>query len=105
MQHSADFTSLHSHHADVARAEWELEVRRLADERGELTTEPAIAIPEPSSPLAQSRAAYDAPGHPVSPASPGERRLRSARLRPVEVDDVADVDGLAEVVDLRVHAQ
>jgi hypothetical protein len=43
MQHSADFTSLHSHHADVARAEWELEVRRLADERGELTTEPAIA--------------------------------------------------------------
>lgn len=39
MQLSADFTSLHSHHADVARAEWELEVRRLADERSELTGE------------------------------------------------------------------
>ena len=41
MQHSADFTSLHSHHADVARAEWELEVRRLADERRLLAAEPA----------------------------------------------------------------
>jgi hypothetical protein len=44
MQLSADFTSLHSHHADVARAERELEVRRLADERSELTAEPAMAV-------------------------------------------------------------
>jgi hypothetical protein len=43
MQHSADFTSLHSHHADVARAEWQLEVRRRADERRELTAEPEVA--------------------------------------------------------------
>jgi len=33
MQHSADFTSLLGHQADVARAERELELRRMREER------------------------------------------------------------------------
>jgi hypothetical protein len=41
MQHSAGFTSLHAHHADVARAERELEARRLVDERRSVAAEPA----------------------------------------------------------------
>ncbi len=41
MPHSADFTTLLTHRADIARAEREIEVRRLADERRALTAEPA----------------------------------------------------------------
>jgi hypothetical protein len=41
MQHSADFTTLLAYQADIARAEREIEVRRLADERLVLTSEPA----------------------------------------------------------------
>jgi hypothetical protein len=33
MQHSADFTSLHSHHADLLRAEQQIELRRGIAER------------------------------------------------------------------------
>lgn len=43
MQHSADFTSMLGHRADVARAEREIEFRRLAAERRALEPEPAAA--------------------------------------------------------------
>lgn len=43
MQHSADFTSMLDHRADVARAERELEIRRLAAERRALDPEPVAA--------------------------------------------------------------
>lgn len=43
MQHSADFTSLLGHQADVARAEREIEFRRAAAERRALEPEPVAA--------------------------------------------------------------
>lgn len=46
MQHSADFTSLLGHQADIARAERELELRRMLDERRSLE-----AGDEPTQPV------------------------------------------------------
>ena len=43
MQHSADYTSFHGHLADVARAERELELRRLVAERRALEHEAPVA--------------------------------------------------------------
>jgi hypothetical protein len=43
MQHSADFSTFHGHLADVARAERDLELRRLAAERRALDPEPRVA--------------------------------------------------------------
>jgi hypothetical protein len=45
MQHSADFTSLHGHRADVARGERELEFRRIAEERRALEAQSAAEAP------------------------------------------------------------
>jgi hypothetical protein len=44
MQHSADFASLLVHHAGVARAEREIELRRAADERRSLSAEAATEV-------------------------------------------------------------
>ena len=44
MQHSADFASLLVHHADVAHAEREIELRRAADERRALSVESATEV-------------------------------------------------------------
>jgi len=53
MQHSADFTSLLGHQADVARAEREIEFRRAVEERRALEHEPA-----PSASVTRRRRAH-----------------------------------------------